>query len=250
MSTGDGGQGGWDWPSSMLLVTGNDWLADDLAQTLSSHGTRLSRCASPAECLNLVRSKEVAAVLIECTGRLALGIQLCRSLRDLDEAANLPIILWSAGINGEQRVSAYESGADEVLQDAQLSRESLFRIRAASRRGVAPEPSRYVRHGDMELDIEGFRIRRCGQAVALSTFQTRLLQLFMQNPSKVFSRQDLSTALWGGREIDPEVVKTAVVRLRRLLRSIGATSPIRNVKGEGYSLDLELGQPSAGQSEL
>lgn len=234
----------------MLLVTDKEWLADDLAQTLSPHGTRLTRCAGPAECLERVRRLKFAVVLIECTGRLPLGLQLCRSLRELGEADQLPIILWSTGIDPEQRVLAYESGADEVFQDVQLSRESLFRIRTAARRGTSPGRSRYVRLADVELDTEGFRIRRCGQAVALSAFQTRLLQLFMQNPSKVFSRQELADALWGGRELDPVVVKTAITRLRRQLRAVGATNPIRNVKGEGYSLDLELGQQAAMQAEL
>lgn len=247
---GEEGKTEWSWPASMLLVTGNDGLADDLATAVTPHGTTVSRCATPIECLQRVRGTGFASILIECGGRLPLGLQLCRSLRAMGEAANLPIILWSAGIDGEQRVAAYESGADEVLQDAQISRESLFRIRAASRRGALPAQGRYVRHADLELDIDGFRVRRCGQAVALSAFQTRLLHLFVQQPGKVFSRRELSDALWGGREINAEVINTAIMRLRRLLRTVGAASPIRSVKGEGYSLDLELGKIRTVHAEL
>ena len=128
-----------------------------------------------------------------------------------------------------------------MLISPEILADHLLRIEARlSRRFVAGSGSNDIEYAGMKLETNGYRVRLDGRAIALSQLQTRLLEKFMLHPHRVFTREELARELWGDRAVEPKTINTAVLRLSRLLRN-EQWSPIRSIRGVGYSLDAEIG---------
>jgi two-component system phosphate regulon response regulator PhoB len=90
------------------------------------------------------------------------------------------------------------------------------------------------------MDVNGHRVRRGGDAVALGPTEFRLLRHFLEHPGRVFSRERLLDAVWShDADIDLRTVDVHVRRLRKVLNAGGRTDPIRTVRSAGYSLDSD-----------
>jgi len=116
-------------------------------------------------------------------------------------------------------------------------RELLARVRAILRRSepVAAE-SGVVRHGDLELDLEGYRVTVGGREVSLTPTEFRLLALLATAPGKVFTRQELLEHLWGSSAAgELRTVDVHVRHLREKLRDDPAAPRfVETVRGVGY----------------
>ena len=97
--------------------------------------------------------------------------------------------------------------------------------------------------GDEVMDLSSHRVRRGTASIHLGPTEFRLLRYLMENPGRVFSREQLLDAVWG-RDVfvGPRTVDTHIRRLRRALTAGGRRDPIRTVRSAGYGLDAEVGQ--------
>ena len=96
-------------------------------------------------------------------------------------------------------------------------------------------------YADLEMDIPSHKVRRGGKAVALGPTEYRLLRHFMENPEKVFSRQQLLDTVWPHNEdIELRTVDVHIRRLRQALAPTGHDKLIETVRGTGYRFKPDL----------
>jgi two-component system phosphate regulon response regulator PhoB len=90
------------------------------------------------------------------------------------------------------------------------------------------------------MDVDNFRVKRDGKTLSLGPREFHLLRHFMENPRRVFSRERLLTAVWGGgADVGARTVDVHIRRLRTTLNHGGAPDLIRTVRSGGYALDHE-----------
>ena len=95
-------------------------------------------------------------------------------------------------------------------------------------------------YAGLEMDLVAHRVRRDGSPVAVGPTEYRLLRHFLENPQRVFSRQQLLEAVWPhSEEIELRTVDVHVRRLRLALGHDSRPDLIRTVRSEGYSLDSD-----------
>jgi two-component system phosphate regulon response regulator PhoB len=126
--------------------------------------------------------------------------------------------------------------------------ELAARIRAVLRRLRPTLVSDLVTCGDIEIDRTAHRVRRRGEEVHLGPTEFRLLDHLMQNPGRVFSREQLLNAVWGSDVfVEARTVDVHIGRLRKALAKHGEGNPIRTVRSAGYSLEpVEAPEAVAG----
>jgi len=127
--------------------------------------------------------------------------------------------------------------APDVIQ------QLLARIRSLLRRAKPERVASVLGAGDLELDREKKRVSRSGREVHLGPTEFRLLEFLMQNPGRVYTREQLLDGVWG-RDIyiDERTVDVHVGRLRRALNRGREPDPVRTVRGAGYSFDERFGK--------
>jgi len=227
-------------PSSLLLVEDDDTIRETIRDALILEGFAVTACGNGRDGLqNLQRASATEAPYSLVVLDLMLpglgGLELCRQLRKSGDAT--PILVVSARDSEADRVLGLEVGADDYLIKPFGMRELVARCRALLRRSsTGATPVRQVVHGNLCLYPEECRVTRDGLDVNLSPKEYRLLELFMQHPRRVWSRDKLLEQVWGHDYFGDS--KTVDVHIRWLREKLEAnpSAPVHlvTVRGFGY----------------
>ena len=165
------------------------------------------------------------------------GISLCQQLRN--EGDKTPILLMTAKDAPDEKIRGLDAGADDYLTKPLDVGELQARLRALLRRGEV-SPTTVLEIGQLRLDPVSCEVFYADRLLKLTPKEYSLLELFLRNPTRVFSRGHIIEHLWTFD--DPPLedsVKAHVKGLRRRLKKAGADGWIENVYGLGYKLSPE-----------
>lgn len=170
------------------------------------------------------------------------GIEVLRELRHRHMTS--PVLVLTARDALQDRVRGLDAGADDYLVKPFALDELEARVRALLRRGAAPDPS--LGFGLLEFDARTRVATVKGQDLALTAREAAVLELLLQRPGRVVSKQQLLDSLYGwGDEVNPSAIEVFVSRLRRKLGEAEAGVGIRALRGLGYRLELLPGEPES-----
>lgn len=163
------------------------------------------------------------------------GIQLCRTLRD--QGNRTPLLLLTARHLVSDRVAGLDAGADDYLAKPFALEELLARVRALLRRSTFEDEPETVTIGDITLNLYTRSAIRAGREIVLSKTEFDLLELFMQNPNRVLTREIIFDRVWGyDLSLNSNSLEVFVGNLRRKLESDGGSRLIYTSRGVGYAL--------------
>ena len=165
------------------------------------------------------------------------GIEICKSIRKNTSFKNLPVIMLTAKGEEEDKIKGLDSGADDYLTKPFSYNELLARIKAILRRSDPKTVSDTLKFDDLRLDRLEKRVFRDSIEIKLGPTEFRLLEFFLTNPKRVFSRDQILENVWPNN-INVET-RTIDVHVRRLRKSININNNkelIRTVRSSGYSL--------------
>lgn len=163
------------------------------------------------------------------------GISLCRRLRAAK--MSMPILLLTAKHTSDDKVMGFDAGADDYVVKPFDPQELVARIRALLRRGSSPLPL-VLEWGSLHLDPSTCEVKYEEQILHLTPKEYGLLELFLRNSTRVFSRSAILEQLWSFEEPPAEeTVRAHIKGLRQKLKGAGApTDLIETVYGLGYRL--------------
>jgi len=223
----------------LLIVEDDRPIAELLKHHFTSAGYTVTTTPDGDEALILIEEVKPDLVLLDWMIEGTSGIEVCRRVRRSSRTAQLPIIMLTARGDEEDRVRGLETGADDFVAKPFSPKELVARANALLRRSQPKLFEEKLTYGGIEMDTAAHRVRRDGHPVTLGPTEYRLLQYFLRNPERVFSRQQLLDAVWGHNE-DVEL-RTVDVLIRRLRQALGeGPGRLRTVRSEGYSLDANV----------
>ena len=224
----------------LLLVEDDRALAELLTWHFDREGYDVVRTADGDEALLLAQERTPDLVILDWMIEGVTGIEVCRRLRRKASTAKVPIIMLTARGEETDRIRSLETGADDYVTKPFSPRELLARVGAVLRRVRPSLAGELLVYRDVEMDVTAHRVRRAGKPVTLGPTEFRLLRHLLENPGRVFSRENLLDAVWAhDAEIDTRTVDVHVRRLRRALNEGGLPDLVRTVRSAGYSLDAE-----------
>lgn len=222
----------------VLIVEDEDSIAALLEYNLAKEGFLTSLAVDGEEALLRVEEERPDVIILDWMLPNVSGIEVCRRLRSRSETQNIPIIMLTARSEEVDKVRGLETGADDYMVKPVSMIELAARIRAVLRRIRPGLVEDAVSFGDIEIDRAAHRVRRGEQEIHLGPTEFRLLDHLMQNPGRVFSREQLLNAVWGSDVfVEARTVDVHIGRLRKALSKHGHTNPIRTVRSAGYALE-------------
>ena len=243
----------------VVVIEDETVIADVMRRYLSAAGFGVRICGTGQDGLAAVRQDRPAAVVLDIGLPDMDGLDLCRQLRAADDWT--PVIFVTARDEDIDRILGLELGGDDYLVKPFNPRELVARIRAVLRRSAGPGAIRgtVVRVGRTRIDPDARRVWVAESAggtpasdgpddivrtaapdstareIDLTATEFDLLLFLVRHQGRVFSRSGLLSSVWGyssaagGRTVD--------VHVAALRSKLGAASPIRTVRGVGYSAE-------------
>jgi len=214
----------------ILMVEDDLDLGRALRQGLKADGITSEWVRRAADALHLIESAVIDCVLLDVSLPDGTGYDLLSQWRQ--SGLNLPVIIITARSALEERLTGFDSGADDFLVKPFATAELVARIRAVVRRS-AQQASDVWTFGDLQIEPRKHLVRIAGHPVSLSPREFRLLLELSREPGAVVPKGTLAARL---EPLGDPVDFTAVeVHLSNLRRRIGAQR-IRTVRGVGYML--------------
>ncbi len=165
------------------------------------------------------------------------GIDVCKSLRRDKNYKNLPIIMLTAKGEEEDKVKGLESGVDDYITKPFGFNELMARIKALLRRSDPKTVSDDLIFEDLKLDRTERRVFRDNNEIHLGPTEFRLLEFFLLNPKRVFSRDQILESVWPNNiNVESRTIDVHIRRLRQSINVSGKKELVRTVRSAGYSL--------------
>ena len=219
----------------ILLVEDDEITANVLAQELTTHHYTVETTADGQTGLQLAQAFHYDLLVLDIILPNLDGISICRQLRS--QGLQMPILLLSANDSSTDRVMGLEAGADDYVVKPYELNELIARIQALLRRGNSTLPT-VLTWEKLQLDPDTCKVTYGGELLHLTPKEYSILELFLRNPRRIFSRSAILDHIWPSGEFpQEEAVSTQIKGLRHKLKAAGMTTDlIETVYGLGYRL--------------
>jgi len=226
----------------VLVVDDESAVRGMLTVTLEMAGFEVTEAESASSALNEIADSIPDLMLIDWMMPQVSGLELCRRLRRNPDTAGIPLILLTAREEENAKITGLEV-ADDYITKPFSPRELVARLKAILRRTTPKGIEEVVEFANLALDPISQKVTVSGNLVVLSPIEYRLLQVFMTNPDRAFSRAQLLDRVWGGDVYVEE--RTVDVHIRRLRKALGSNleSMIQTVRGTGYRFSTKTLNP-------
>ena len=220
----------------VLIVEDEKKLADVLIGYLVKDQFKTTHFESGEGVVDWVRNNQPNIILLDLMLPDVNGKDLCKQIRQF---SSIPIIMVTAMIDEIDRLIGLELGADDYVCKPFSSKEVVARVKAVLRRSERDYKSGEI-YDAFEISDETYSISLNQDRLDLTPVEFRLLKMFLQNPGRVFNRdQILNNVFEDGRIVLDRTVDTHVKNLRHKLKSASQEHDfIRSVYGIGYSFEL------------
>ena len=221
-----------DDPSLIELVRYNLEAADyDVAVEMDGYGGLMA-----------IRERDFDLVILDWMMPNMSGIEVVRQIRRMNDKRATPVIMLTARGEETDKIRGLDAGADDYVVKPFSPAELVSRVRALLRRSTPDMGAETLAYEDLEMDLVSHKVNRGGRSVHLGPTEYRLLRVLMENPGRVYSREQLLDKAWGQNiYVEIRTVDVHVRRLRRAINIDGKPDLIRTVRGSGYALDVGPG---------
>ena len=225
----------------VLILEDEDSIRSFVVINLRRAGFEPVEAATGQEALDVLRSDpEIRVALLDVMLPDIDGFEVCRRIRA--EGSRVGIIMLSARGREMDKITGLVSGADDYVTKPFSTAELNARIDALYRRTgeeTAPAPPDELRQGPFLLNVRTRILEKDGERIKLTQIEYALMQLFMQNPGKALSRDELLTRVWGRDYVGDDKVVDVNIRRLRIKLEPDSTAPqyLHTVWGFGYQWD-------------
>lgn len=223
-----------------ILVIEDDREINQLvSKYLLKNGFLVDSVYNGSDALEKFRSTSYQMAILDLMIPYVNGYEVLRKIR---EKTNFPVLILSAKSSESDKVIGLGLGADDYMSKPFSIEEFIARVKAQLRRymdfGNSSAEASVLRHLDLELDLNTYRVKIAGRPITLTNKEFEILKLLMKQPNMVFTKAQIFNLVWQEEYVSDE--NTVMVHIRRLREKIEVdpSNPryIHTVWGIGYKL--------------
>lgn len=204
----------------VLVVDDEKLIVKGIKFSLEQDGMEVDSAFDGEEALNLIKQNEYDLIVLDVMLPKMDGLEVCQQTRGFSQ---VPIIMVTAKCEDMDKIMGLEYGADDYITKPFNILELKARIKAILRRSMKKNqepiiPSNVKLIRGLELHFDSRRVFINEREANLTAKEFDLLELLMENPGKVFSREELLNTIWGYDY--PGDVRTVDVHVRRLREKV------------------------------
>ena len=218
----------------ILIIEDEESIRGFLKINLKRNGYEVIEADNGELGVTLALQEKPAIIILDVMLPGIDGFKVCKIIRNEDEKVG--IIMLTAKSQDLDKIMGLEYGADDYIIKPFNPMELLLRIKALLRRISDYEEKKGIIQGKFKLDIYAKRIFKNNKEIDLTPKEYSIIKLFIENPNKAFSRDELMDLVWGEDYIgDPKIVDVNIRRLRSKIECSSLNEKfIETIWGFGY----------------
>ena len=225
----------------ILIADDEAEIRDVLHLYLEKDGYEVVEAADGVEAMEKIKKEQPDLVILDI---MMPGLDGYRVLRNIREDNNIPVIMLSAKDTDADKILGLDLGADDYITKPFGPLEAVARVNSNIRRfyslGAGGDRQRNVKElavQDLRLDLEACLLYRGEDSIELTSVEFRIMQLFMEEPGKVFTKQQIYEKGWGDEYlVSDNNIMVCISKLRAKLEHDGREY-IKTIRGLGYRLE-------------
>jgi two-component system, OmpR family, copper resistance phosphate regulon response regulator CusR len=220
----------------ILVIEDEPKIANSLKAGLIENGFDVDVAYAGDEGLKFFKGHNYHLVILDINLPVINGYELCKKFRETN--AQVPIIIITSLVELDDKIKGYDMGADDFIVKPFEFKELLLKIKVFLKRtGTHVQPSKILRAGDLEMNLDSKEVRRNEQPINLTAKEFQLLEYLLLNKNKVVSRNEIAINVW---EIDfdtnTNVIDVYINYLRNKVDKPFDQKLIQTQVGMGYIL--------------
>lgn len=225
---------------TILLVEDETEPAEMLANFLEMNGYNVLLAYDGKKAIELIEQKasDIHLAVLDIMVPHVNGKDICREIRRHPVLTDIPVIFLTARDKEKDEIEGLELGADDYISKPASLKLVKARIESLLRR-QQPQTSKWIQYGDLYLDTTGKDLYFKSNRIDLTSTEYSLVELFFQNPKRVYTRQEILEHIGG----DDRFVfdRTVDVHVKNLRLKLGdAADVIKTYRGMGYGMNRDL----------
>jgi len=220
----------------ILLVDDEKDILEFLGYNLKKEGYEVLTARNGSDAIKLAKSEKPHLIILDVMMPKMDGIETCGEIKAIPELSNTIVIFLTARGEDYSQIAGFEAGADDYITKPVKPKVLISRIKALLRRYKDPEiPIEEIKLKNIIIDKERYLIVKDNKEITLPKKEFELLILLASKPTKVFTREEIFTKVWGNDVIVGD--RTIDVHVRKIREKVGLDS-IKTIKGVGYKIEL------------
>lgn len=168
------------------------------------------------------------------------GIDICKQIKKDPKLKSIPVVMLTAKSEEADKIRGFETGADDYVTKPFSTKELILRVHALLKRVKPSLTEDIASFKDIKIDRLARRVYRGDKEIKLGPTEYNLLNFFIKNPTRVYSREQLLNQVWGNDiYVESRTVDVHIRRLRKAINLNDQDDLIRTVRSAGYALDSQ-----------
>ncbi len=220
----------------ILIVDDNEDVRQFVRASLEQEGFQVAEAIDGTSALTVFQEIKPSVVILDLTMGQPDGFEVCREIR---KVSNVPIIMLTVRSEELDEAMCLAAGADDYITKPVSARILALRVSAQLRHAnpALKESRERLTFGPLELNLESRELQIGESSVSLTRTEFDFLRLLMEQPKRVFTREQIIEAIGGSQYFGSDhLLDTHASRLRIKIRSAGGPNVISAVRSVGYRL--------------
>ncbi len=227
-------------PPKILMLESDEIARTSLCNTIERYWFTVLRADSIDAATRIAAVNPPNVAVVSSKGNEIKLSDALFAIRSCKGCSNVPIVLIMEEGTTTDSYKALDNGLLECIARPFTPSEILLAIKSLLRRSKPIFQDKVIKYKDLSMDLSTYKVTRGEKRIHLGPTEFKILQMLVQSPKVIFSRQQIIDYVWGaGMAIEPRTVDVHVNRLRSLVKIHKDEIPfIKTVRSSGYCLNL------------
>lgn len=218
---------------NILIIEDDRTILEGLEDTFKFHGFEVSTALNGMDGLNLFEKKEPDLIILDIMLPEHDGFEICKKIRKQNK--RIPIIILTAKSQESDKLLGFELGADDYVTKPFSIKELLARVNAVLKR-IDNKMEKHYKTKNIDINFKNFELKKDNKTFQLSPKECEILELLVNNPNEVISRNRIIDDIWGDDYFpSPRTIDNFILKLRKKIEDNPKTPKhIITVHGAGY----------------
>lgn len=226
--------------ANILIVEDEESILELIAINLHQAGFNPIRALNAEYAENIIREALPDLIILDWMLPGMNGADFAKRVRSNSNTKSVPIIMLTAKSEEDDKLKGLDVGADDYMTKPFSPKELIARIKAVLRRKMPELVDEPISINGLTLDSNKHLLKNNNKTISIGPTEFKLLNFFMKNPDRVFSRNQILDKIWSNKsDIDDRTVDVHIKRLRDILKIANQASLIKTIRGIGYRLSKD-----------